>query len=77
MTALQQKRLMALAVRTMALPCGRAAFTLGEPQQFFGQACQDHSRNLLACHWLSAWFYKSACCFGSLTATRSSHYYLN
>jgi len=39
MTALQQKRLMALAVRTMALPCGRAAFTLGEAQQCMVQAC--------------------------------------
>lgn len=29
LSALQQKRLMALAVRTMALPTGRAALTLG------------------------------------------------
>ncbi len=29
-SALQQKRLMALGVRTMALPAGRAALTLGK-----------------------------------------------
>lgn len=34
---LQQKRLMALAVRTMALPTGRAALTLGEPLSEIGR----------------------------------------